>query len=196
MLPSRAYATPLPPLASTAQKSAAEDRAKFVVAVDRSELNVFELPAFTLLPVHNTTDALTLIERMQPRIVAVDWDSPELDGDQLVRAARRLPQTSVLVATAAPESAPAAIKCGCHAVLLKPFTLNLLAARIGRLCRERIFWSGGRKAQDSGTNRTWPSTSCPKCSAPGATSFEFSSYRRMWYACLACEAVWLGKRQE
>ena len=29
-----------------------------------------------------------------------------------------------------------------------------------------------------------------------AVSFEFSSYRRMWYACLACEHVWLGPRQE
>jgi CheY-like chemotaxis protein len=196
MLPSRAYATPPLPLVSSGQKTAPEERAKLVLAVDRAAVNGFQLGSFTLLPVHNTADALTLIERAQPRIVAVDWDSRELDGDQVVRAARRLPQTSVLVAMAAPEQAPAAIKSGCHAVLLKPFTLNLLAARLGRLCRERIFWSGAMNGQDAGTHRTWPSTACPKCSAPGATSFEFSSYRRMWYACLACEAVWLGKRQE
>ena len=35
-----------------------------------------------------------------------------------------------------------------------------------------------------------------QCQSNGATSFEYSSYRRMWYACLACDAVWLGPRQE
>ena len=46
------------------------------------------------------------------------------------------------------------------------------------------------------TNHVWPETRCPACERPGAVSFEFSSHRRAWYACLGCKAVWMGKRQE
>jgi len=72
--------------------------------------------------------------------------------------------------------------------------------RIGRLSREVPAGTASLRAAPSlqfcGTNRTWPDTHCPRCDAPSATSFEFYSYRRMWYACLACDAVWLGARQE
>jgi hypothetical protein len=83
---------------------------------------------------------------------------------------------------------------------LKPFAPNLVAARIGRLSRELPLTPVAVRAaavmQQTGTNRVWPETHCPKCQTPAATSFEFESYRRMWYACLACDAVWLGNRQE
>jgi CheY-like chemotaxis protein len=201
MLPTRAYSDTLSSLVpGTARPATAEERSVIVLAIDRAELNRFPLPSLTRLAAHTTADALTLIERAQPRVVAVDWDCRDIDGEQVVRAARRSPQIGVLVATSVAERAPAAIRCGCHTLLLKPFAPNLAAGRIGRLCREMMVASIGRKpsisVNDCSTHRTWPNTACPKCQTAGAMSFEYSSYRRMWYACLACDAVWLGPRQE
>jgi len=98
-----------------------------------------------------------------------------------------------------PATAPAALKAGCHAILLKPFAPNLAAGRIGRLSRELpmgVTSSRSTPAVQYGTNRAWAATHCPECDTAAATSFEFASYRRMWYACLACDHVWLGPRQE
>jgi DNA-binding response OmpR family regulator len=123
-----------------------------------------------------------------------------VDGAEVSAAARRFSHTCVLVITSAPDRVPAALKTGCHGILLKPFSPNLAAARLGRLCREMSSMPMAARAaaalQQHGTNRTWPNTACPSCAQTGAVSFEFSSYRRMWYACLGCEAVWLGPRQE
>jgi CheY-like chemotaxis protein len=201
MLPTRAYSDTLSSLVPAAARQApGEERSVIVLAVDRAELTRFPLPLLTRLPAHTTADALALIERSQPRVVAVDWDCKDIDAEQIVRAARRSSRTGVLVATSVVEHAPAAIKSGCHTLLLKPFAPNLAAGRIGRLCREMSAVSISRRpaisVHDCSTHRTWPNTVCPKCQTSGATSFEFSSYRRMWYACLACDAVWLGPRQE
>ena len=46
------------------------------------------------------------------------------------------------------------------------------------------------------TNREWPSTHCPHCNHAGVTSFEHTSHRRSWYACLECKQVWMARRQE
>jgi DNA-binding response OmpR family regulator len=98
---------------------------------------------------------------------------------------------------------------GCDGILLKPFAANLLYARIGRLLRTRAEQLQFRACRGDGasdvsprlealatTNRTWQDTACPSCRNGGAVSFEFSSHRRAWYACLWCKKVWLGKRQE
>jgi CheY-like chemotaxis protein len=198
MLPTRAYADNLL-AAAAALRPQSEERAVIVVVADRHDVDRFPSTAFNRLAAHTTADALMLIARSHPRVVALDWDMSGIDRPQILQAVKRMPNTGLLVATSAPEHAPEAIKSGCHAVLLKPFPPNLAAARIGRLCRELPSGAVRRTAgvlNDSGTHRVWPDTACPKCQTAGATSFEFSSYRRMWYACLACEHVWLGARQE
>ena len=149
---------------------------------------------------YTTSEAVRLIETARPRIVAIDWDIPEIDGGAGLRRRQKFALTGVLVVMKSPETAPAALTAGCHAILLKPFAPNLVAGRIGRLSRELpatpVTSAPRAMLHQSGTNRVWPETPCPKCHAPSATSFEFSSYRRMWYACLGCDAVWLGPRQE
>jgi DNA-binding response OmpR family regulator len=178
----------------------ADARAALVVATTAAHLDRFPAAAFIRYGVHTTRDAQRMIETVRPRIVAIDWDVAGIDGPQVCAAARKFPFTGVLVAMASPESAPAALRAGCHAILLKPFAPNLVAARVGRLARELpLTPTAGRAAAamyQCGTNRVWPATHCPACAAPSATSFEFDSYRRMWYACLACNEVWLGSRQE
>jgi DNA-binding response OmpR family regulator len=135
-----------------------------------------------------------------PRVVTIDWDAPEIDGAAACIAARQR-GAAVLVTMKSPEHAPAAIKAGCHGILLSPFDPNLLAARIGRLTRQLPLVLPTLRGivpqrQITGTNRVWPEARCPSCDEPGAVSFEFSSYRRMWYACLTCDHVWLGPRRE
>jgi DNA-binding response OmpR family regulator len=201
MLPTHAYAE-VPRLSpgGNVARTQTETRATLVVATAAAHLDRFPAAAFTRYGVHTTREALRMIETARPRIVAIDWDVPEIDGPQVCDAARKFPFTGVLVTMASPESAPAALKAGCHAILLKPFAPNLVAARVGRLARELPVTPGAVRAaaaiQQYGTNRTWVDTRCPTCSAGAATSFEFYSYRRMWYACLSCNGVWLGPRQE
>jgi DNA-binding response OmpR family regulator len=142
------------------------------------------------------------LEQLRPAVVIIDLDTPDVDGPALCQLASKVPTTHVLVTTGTPDKVPAALRAGCHAVLLKPFAPNLLAARLGRLMRERSQQQrlrslrGNAYATVDGTNRVWESVSCPHCKTPGATGFEFHSHRRMWFACLACNAVWLGARQE
>jgi DNA-binding response OmpR family regulator len=171
-----------------------------VVAVSGPDLDHFPATPFARLAARSTAEAVRLMDRWKPRVVAVDWDSEEFDGKQICAAARQTPGTGVLVTMTSPDRAPGALKAGCHAVLLKPLTINLVAARLGRLARElptvAVAARLAEKLGQFGTHRTWPEIACPKCAQGGAVAFEFSSHRRSWYACLGCEAVWLGRRQE
>jgi DNA-binding response OmpR family regulator len=202
MLPTRAYSDNVPRLSpgGTPARPSSDARASLVVAVAEIDVERFPAAAFTRYPVHTTNEALRLIETTRPRVVVIDWDVPYIDGPQVCSAARKFAQTAVLVVMNTPERAPGALRSGCHAILLKPFAPNLVAARVGRLSRELplapVAVRAAAAMQQTGTNRVWPDTPCPKCNTPAATSFEFSSYRRMWYACLGCDAVWLGPRQE
>ena len=201
MLPTRAYADipRLSPGGSTLRPQP-ETRPALVVVASPDQADRFAASDFVRYAVHRTSEALRIIETARPRVVAVDWDAPDVDGARVCAAASKFPHTGILVSLASSQSAPAALKAGCHSILLKPFAPNLVAARIGRLSRELPMTPAAERAaaamQQFGTNRVWPDTHCPNCDAPSATSFEFYSYRRMWYACLQCDAVWLGARQE
>ncbi len=198
MLPTRAYldVPRFSPNASGARVRP-EVHEAIVIAAAADTIEQFPSAQLTRYAAYTTKEAVRLIETARPRIVVIDWDVPEIDGAAVCVAALKFPQTAVLVTLASPERAPAALKAGCHSILLKPFAPNLVAGRCGRLSRELPAAPAVRGAShQSGTHRSWPATNCPRCQEPSAISFEFHSYRRMWYACLACDAVWLGARQE
>lgn len=201
MLPPRAYAEPVPRFSpGPAGRSAIDPKTAVVIAVPEADADRFPVGTFTRYTVHTTHDALRQIETSRPRVIVVDWDCQEIDAAQVCGIARKFTQTGILMVTGDATRVPAALKAGCHAVLLKPVAPNLVAARVGRLARELPSTPMATRAaaamHQSGTNRIWPDTHCPQCSAADAISFEFHSYRRMWYACLACEHVWLDARQE
>jgi CheY-like chemotaxis protein len=165
---------------------------------------------YHVLTTTNVNVALQYLVKATPALVVADIDSLGDAGVDICRAARslRTPAT-VLVITSEETSVPDVLNAGCDAVLLKPFAANLLYARIGRLLRTRSEQLRIRTRHDgtaspfsarpeplASTNRTWPDTPCPTCHHHGAVSFEFSSHRRAWYACLACNNVWVAKRQE
>jgi len=194
----RTHPESLSPSLAPRFQSAPDVRPVLLAAVPPGEVQMYSAGPFTRLAAHTTADAIAMVTRARPRLVVIDWDLRDVDGQEVCRVAASLSGISVLVTTAQVQRVPAALKAGCHAVLLKPFVPNLLAARLGRLFREtaRLPPSSALQSSGTGTNRVWPDTSCPTCATLGATSFEFSSHRRMWYACLACEHVWLGRRQE
>jgi CheY-like chemotaxis protein len=202
MLPTRAYSDTLGPFSpgARAEATSADARPVLVVAVARSNVEQFPANPFARFAARSTGDAIRLMERWRPRVVAVDWDNRLFDAKEICATALQTPGTGVLVTMDAPEAAPAALKAGCHALLLKPLTLNLVAARLGRLTRELAPVAAATRPADQpghcGTHRTWPEVACPKCAQAGAIGFEYSSYRRSWYACMGCEAVWLGRRRE
>ena len=108
---------------------------------------------------------------------------------------------TILVTTADVQRVPDALLSGGDAVLLKPFPPNLLFARLGRLKqerdnRERLAASRSFRRLHSSRNVVDAESSgvhCPHCNGV-ATTFDFLSHRRAWYACLACKKVWIAKR--
>jgi DNA-binding response OmpR family regulator len=158
--------------------------------------------------------ALRALERTPPSLVVTELSLAGAAGagNVICRAAKQLSvPATILVTTTEVDQVPDAILAGCDAVLLKPFAPNLLFARLGRLVRSRSTELRYRAVREraksvhlheryglllSGTNQQWPNTHCPYCMHQGVTSFEFTSYRRAWYACLDCRKVWLAKRQE
>jgi DNA-binding response OmpR family regulator len=156
--------------------------------------------------------ALQQLTRNPPALVITELALGNTSGVDVCRHAKALPvPATVLVTTSDVSRVPDALEAGCDGVLLKPFALNLLHARIGRLLRGRLTdlrlqsqgryaksgnGDGGHESWTHGTNRVYPQAACPTCHRDGATCFEFSSHRRSWYACLHCKHVWMGKRQE
>ncbi len=159
-----------------------------------------------------TSAALYAMSRSTPELVVTELDLSDGPGEEICRCAKALATpATVLVTTPTAERVPEALSAGCDGVLLKPFAPNLLYARIGRLVRARSIelrlraqrqYAKSRHLSERAsllaarTNRDWPSTHCPNCDHQGVTSFEHTSHRRSWYACLACKKVWMAKRQE
>lgn len=159
----------------------------------------------------SVSSAIRRLSELRPAIVIVDLALPDGDGIEICRFAKALPRPPlVMVTAAAPERVPAALIAGCNSVLLKPYSPNLLCARIGRLLQLSDCAVPSHGAVHRGgmavvahaaigsvtTNQTWNDVTCPDCGRPGATSFDFASHRRMWCACLACTHVWVARRRE
>ena len=183
------------PLSRSAVVPTAPPVPTVLFVVPERDRGVYAGEQFTRVFAHSSSEAMRTIAINRPRLVVVDWDEPSLSAAEICATA----QTSVLVTTADVANVPRILKAGCQGVLLKPFAPNLLAARVGRVLKETERIIGPKTLPagwQTGTNRVWPDTACPQCGVAGATSFDFSSYRRMWYACLSCDHTWLGPRQE
>jgi DNA-binding response OmpR family regulator len=152
------------------------------------------------------------LSELRPAIVITDLTLPDGDGVEVCRLAKALPHSPLVIVTSEiPQRVPSALRAGCNAVLLKPFSGTLLSTRVGRLLRlsdraamihravhrddiaVRVRVSNGAPVT---TNQEWNEVLCPRCTRAGATSFDFVSHRRMWCACLACEHVWVARRRE
>jgi DNA-binding response OmpR family regulator len=156
--------------------------------------------------------ALQFLRRSNPTLVVIAGNLTDGSSIALCKEAKSKQRPpSVLVTPDRPEDVPDSLAAGCDGVLLKPFSSSLLVNRVSRLLRARAEDLRRRSARSSGkaqhllersgllptgTNCTWPSSHCPYCSHRGVTSFDYTSNRRAWYACLECKKVWLAKRQD
>ena len=174
---------------------AADARATLLLVVSKADVNLYPGHQFTRIAAESATAAIQQLIR-EPRFVVIDWELDGVNGAELCRAAVAA-RAMVVVTSGNPADAPAALRAGCHAILLKPLTPMLIAARLGRLTREaaRGRPSAGH-ASVSFAHRVTPETECPYCAVTAPVSFEFCSHRRAWYACLSCDSVWLGARFE
>src|SRR5262245_40092986 len=127
MLPPRAYAEPLPAFSANvrAHPAPTDSRQPLIVAVALQDVDRFPAAPFVRHAARTTIEAVRLIERWRPRLIAIDWDLTEFDPAAICAAARAVAPVGILAVMEAPRQAPAAIKAGCHAVLLKPFSVNL-----------------------------------------------------------------------
>jgi two-component system, OmpR family, response regulator MtrA len=143
--------------------------------------------------------ARTRVAALPRGIVVTELTLPDGNGVELCAAIKSESRNTVVVLVLTSDAArvPRALAAGCDSVLLKPFPPNLLHARIGRLARElRIRSAFPTSTLTVGTNEQWPELTCPVCGHAGPTTFDATSLRRAWYACLACEHVWIAKRQQ
>jgi DNA-binding response OmpR family regulator len=159
-----------------------------------------------------TSDAVQQIERRRPALVVVDLALPNGGGLKVCESAKRLAAPATVLATSVePRLVPDALGAGCDGVLIKPYAPNLFYTRVARMVRARADVMRERarhrvansrpllarsENRRNGTNQEWPNTQCPHCDHQGVTSFEFVSYRRAWFACLACKKVWIARRLE
>ena len=141
--------------------------------------------------------ARPFVRRNSVDVIVTDIELPDGAAMTLCREAKAFPKPpAVLVTTEHVHRVPEALEAQCDGILLKPFAPNLLFARIGRMLRARGRNTADLGSTDWGTHRFWENMRCPHCESHGATSFEFASHRRAWFACRQCKHVWLGKRQE
>jgi CheY-like chemotaxis protein len=162
----------------------------------------------TLTP-HQRT-ALQFMERINPALVVAALRLEDGSGVEICRTAKAKPTPpSVLITAENVDDVPDALIAGCESILLKPFSPSILVNRASRMLRLRSEQLRLRSARTMiraehlrersellkmGINRDWPAVSCPYCSHQGVTSFDYTSSRRAWYACLRCRKVWMGKR--
>ena len=78
-------------------------------------------------------DALRQLPSMEPDLLLVDWNMPNMDGLSFVKAYRQMNKaTPVIMVTTESEKARVveAIKAGVNNYVVKPFTPDLLSQRI------------------------------------------------------------------
>jgi DNA-binding response OmpR family regulator len=142
--------------------------------------------------------AVPRLQVLERAIVVMNLDVADGDDVQRLCAAAKAAGRAflVLACTSDVRRVPPALKAGCDSVLMKPFAPNLLYARLGRLTRDlQIRALSPRATLRVGTNHDWPALVCPACHHEGAVSFDATSLRRAWYACLSCDHVWIARRQ-
>jgi DNA-binding response OmpR family regulator len=189
----------LPPLpaASTAYTSASPEILLIDSEVTTAKLAPLLRSRYRVAVTTTVAAARAFLGRNDVDVIVTDIELPDGTAMNLCREAKTLPKPPVvLVTTEQVHRAPEALDARCDGILLKPFALNLLFARIGRMLRARGRNITTLNSTDWGTHRHWQHLRCPHCASHGVTSFEFASHRRAWFACGQCKKVWLGKRQE
>lgn len=85
-------------------------------------------------------DALSKVNAFQPDLILVDWNMPNMNGLEFVKAYRTSNKTTpMIMVTTESEKARVieAIKAGVNNYVIKPFTPDLLSQRINETMAKR-----------------------------------------------------------
>jgi DNA-binding response OmpR family regulator len=127
-------------------------------------------------------DARELLRQIKPALLVMELDVVDGAAAEICREAKSVRSwTKVLVTSGTAARVPDALAAGCDEVLMKPFPLNLLCARMSRILRV-----------PGVSKRVWPMVGCPHCGQGGSMSFDVANRSQAWYACLTCRKAWLG----
>lgn len=88
----------------------------------------------TLEEAQDGQDALSKLGAFQPELILCDWNMPNLDGLEFVKQARSRGCTApIIMVTTESEKTKVvtAIRAGVNNYVVKPFTQDVLSARIG-----------------------------------------------------------------
>jgi two-component system chemotaxis response regulator CheY len=114
------------------------DDSKTMRNIQRSVLT--ELGATEIVEAGDGLEALSKLETFQPDLALVDGVMPNMDGLSFVRAFReRDKKTPIIMVTTESERSQVieAIKAGVDNYVVKPFTPDLLAQRVGETMKKR-----------------------------------------------------------
>jgi two-component system response regulator VicR len=121
-----------------------EDRLKVVVVDDAPDIVEVVSLCFQLrwsgaevLPAHDGTKGLELIEAESPDIVILDVNLPDMDGFSVIREIRRFSQIPVIMLTVKGEDVDIArgLELGADDYMVKPFSHIELIARVEAVLR-------------------------------------------------------------
>jgi two-component system response regulator HydG len=147
--------------------------AKILVADDEPKLGnvvtqMLQLDGHEVLRVGGGQEALNGLASGKFDVVVTDLRMPGTDGLAVLRAARGMaaaPEVIVMTAYGSTESAVEAMKAGAADYLLKPFSMDELRLRVGRLAAQRNAETRSQRLLE----RLTP-TSSPRARACGAPS--------------------------
>ncbi|MDR3508535.1 MAG: response regulator [Caulobacteraceae bacterium] len=128
-------------------------RGKIVLGVDDQPENLIileslvEAQGFTFFGVASGVEALSLAQRVSPRLILLDVQMPDMDGFETCRRLRRTSElrmvpVAFLTARKAVEDVRAGIAAGGNDFIVKPFDPVKLIGRV-------IHWTGRRVGQDA-----------------------------------------------
>lgn len=132
------------------QVPAADSKPITVLMVDDHELNrelltdYLEAQGFVVTPCADGLSALELLDHARPSVIIMDVQMPGVDGLEITRRIRRLPDSQVanipilgLTALAMPEDKDKCLAAGMDEYLGKPFSLKTLPPILRRLANAR-----------------------------------------------------------
>jgi len=123
-------------------------RGKIILGVDDQPDNIMilesliETQGFTFFGVNSGAECLSLAQRVNPRLILLDIQMPELDGFETCRRLRRTPNMATtpvafLTARKSVEDVRTGIAAGGNDFILKPIDPDKLLARV-------IHWTSRR----------------------------------------------------
>lgn len=101
---------------------------------------IAQLGAHVIEEAADGQDALSKVHAFQPDLILVDWNMPNMNGLEFVKAYRTANKTTPLImVTTESEKARVieAIKAGVNNYVIKPFTPDLLSQRINETMSKR-----------------------------------------------------------